>query len=529
MKIGTIGKEGLLNAETVDRFSEKVAEYLNSVKNDPKETMRIRLSVEEILLRFRERFGENVRVKLVCYSSLGQPIVELRVKEDSFDPLEDGKEDGGTFGRKLLANLQTTPIYSYSKNTNVVTFKLVRKKKTALFRLLVAVLLGVLVGWLGGMLIPSEIRGYITEKPLKMVCDTYISVLNFFSIPLIFLSVALGIIGLGDTASFGRIGSKMFRHFLIWLLIATFGAALLAFPFFRFTQGGVYAFDFDSLLEMLLGFLPTSLVEPFLSCNAMQLIIMGVIIGIAILKLNPIASRLSQVLDDLQNVLLLISQWFTRVIPLFVFIIIVRGMWAGGIGEVLSAWTSFAVTTSLQLLFLLAQALEICFRHRVKLPTLLRKLSATFLIALGTNSCSATITEMYACLGKIGVSSDIASFGIPIGTTVFKPSCAIRLVTLSFFMAAAYGVGVSPGWIAMMLVMSVILSIAVPAIPGGLLLFYPMLFSQLGIPAEAITAMLATDVFFDAVCTAFCQVNAELALIQQAGRLDALDVDLLRA
>ena len=62
---------------------------------------------------------------------------------------------------------------------------------------------------------------------------------------------------------------------------------------------------------------------------------------------------------------------------------------------------------------------------------------------------------------------------------------------------------------------------------GGMFLFYPMLFTQLGIPLEAITAMLATDVFFDVTCTAFCIVSTELALLEQAHVLGMLDRETL--
>ena len=75
--------------------------------------------------------------------------------------------------------------------------------------------------------------------------------------------------------------------------------------------------------------------------------------------------------------------------------------------------------------------------------------------------------------------------------------------------------------------MAIILSIAVPAIPGGMMIFYPMLFSQLGIPEVAISVMLAVDILFDAPSTAFCMVETELALARQAGKLDLLDKDAL--
>ena len=90
-----------------------------------------------------------------------------------------------------------------------------------------------------------------------------------------------------------------------------------------------------------------------------------------------------------------------------------------------------------------------------------------------------------------------------------------------------YEVSVSSGWFILAILMAILFSVAVPAIPGGVLMFFPMLFAQLGLPAEALTPMLATDIFFDCVCTAFNQVSVQIALIYQAGEMELLDKEML--
>lgn len=131
---------------------------------------------------------------------------------------------------------------------------------------------------------------------------------------------------------------------------------------------------------------------------------------------------------------------------------------------------------------------------------------------------------MYTAANKMGVQGNHIGFGIPIGTSVFKPALAARLIVVSFFMASVYQVGVSVEWFILAVLMAFIFSIAVPAIPGGALLF-----SQLGIPAGAMALVLATDFFFDCICTALCMVSTELALVQQADKMEMLDEKKLKA
>lgn len=527
MKAKDFSIEVTLSSENIDRISDRLSEYLAKIEKEKREIIRIRLSVEDILVKLRNRFGESERVKFSCHSIFGQPTVQLKIPGEQFDPIASEDEFGG-FNRKLFSGLQSTPMYSYSANTNIITYKLKKKRLSPIFLLAAAVLLGAIISAVG-FFTPEVFRTAVTENILTPICNTYLDVLNFFCIPLIFLSIAIGICGIGDASSFGKIGKTMILNFTVTLLLSSVFTALVAYPFFNFAHGASgLSVEYSDFLKMILDFLPTSLVKPFLDCNAMQLIILGIIFGIAMLKLRPITKTLLDVLDDVNSVLLLVSEWFTRIIPLFVVIMIVNGVWTGELDQILSAWKSWVITTGIELVITIAFALPICMKHKVSLMTLVRKTTATFLIAFGTNSCSAAVSEVYDCCDKLGVSPSITGVGIPVGTSAFKPITAVRLIVLVYFMASFYNVGVSPAWFVMTVFMSVLLSIAIPAIPGGTLMFCPMLFAQLGIPVEALTAMLATDIFFDSVCTALNQIVAELALTRQAGKLSLIDCNQLK-
>ncbi len=527
MKLKGKGTKFYLSPSEIDRCAEVMTEFLIELKTEKREILRLRLSVEEILLKWQEHFGDEKQVSISCFSYFGQPTIQLILEGEPFDPLKTEDETYGEWSRKLLSGLQATPLYSYSRNSNAVTFKLLRKRLNPLLLLLAAFLLAAAAG-VAGMAIPSGIKTGIAENVLAPVCSTYINVISFCGIPLIFLSVMLGICGIGDASSFGQIGKKMVGHFMLSLSVISLAAAAIGYPFYHFTYGaGTVKIAYGDFLDMILGFLPTNLLTPFIDCNAMQLIIMGVVFGIAILKLEPKASGIHGMFEELNGILLLVSEWMTRILPFFVFAIVVKSIWAGDASKVIPLGKTWVLVTAVQLFFLMFLFFQICLKNKVSIRMTMRKTWATFVIALGTNSCCASIPEIFNATSRLGVNQQMMLFGIPIGTSVFKPACAIRLIVLSYFFADFYDVGVSVQWFVMTVIMAIVLSIAVPAIPGGVFIFYPMLLSQLGIPAEAINVMLAVDVLFDAPCTAFCQVFAELALVQQAGKMDLLDKDAL--
>lgn len=73
-----------------------------------------------------------------------------------------------------------------------------------------------------------------------------------------------------------------------------------------------------------------------------------------------------------------------------------------------------------------------------------------------------------------------------------------------------------------------ILAIATPPIPGGAITAYTVLFSQLGIPAEAIAVALACDTILDFICTGGDQFMIPFAILNQANRLGLVNKDILK-
>lgn len=518
-----------LEAEMIDQAADKVAEFLRALSLDRKEALRLRLSAEEVLLAWQGRFGDRTEARLVCFSRLGQPMVRLELKEELFDPLQKD-ENTSEWSQILLSRLETVPLFSYTRGTNLVTFKIRRKKANPFVLLLIGLLAGAALGF-GGWLLPTGFTDMAVSDWIEPICNAYLEVFCLCGIPLIFLSVALGIFGVGDLSTFGRIGGRMIRHFMLVLVLCTVLTVGICLPCFNlFIDGGSRAsLAVGDLRDLMLGWLPTDIVLPFTTRNAMQIVLLGVLFGVAFLKLDPTTRPLAGALSSLNEVLLLVAEWLTKLLPIFVCLTVTKSFWSRDLTRMISMWRPWVVTIGLQILLLLGQSLVVCRKYRVGLGKLLKKVSSTFLIALGTNSCTASVPENYdCCANKLGIHPNLFGFGIPIGTSVFKPASAIRLAVIVAYLAAVSGSAVSPARLVLAILLSVMLSIAAPAIPGGTLMLCSMLIGPLGLPARAMMPVLATDVFFDAFCTATNQVAVQLALTHQAGTMDLLDRDILR-
>lgn len=77
-------------------------------------------------------------------------------------------------------------------------------------------------------------------------------------------------------------------------------------------------------------------------------------------------------------------------------------------------------------------------------------------------------------------------------------------------------------------IISVILAIAAPPVPGATLTCYTILFMQLGIPAEAIAVVIALNVILEFAATAVDVFCLQTELVELSGSLEVLDRDCLR-
>lgn len=133
------------------------------------------------------------------------------------------------------------------------------------------------------------------------------------------------------------------------------------------------------------------------------------------------------------------------------------------------------------------------------------------------------------CKKELGIDQSVASFGLPLGMVMCKPFTVFTYMLMTLFFAEYYSVKITPVWVVMLVVSSVILSFATPPVPGGAIASYTVIFAQMGIPAEALVLALACDVFLDFLCTASDITTVPLVLLNSAQKLKKVDNNILRS
>ena len=205
-------REAILTNEVIAEWSQEVAqEYLKQAGKRAIVETKIRLAVEELLIKFRRFYGTETPCRIVGRKRFGQLTFELRQEGPQIDPVAQ-PEDELQFAYDILSRLDVRPRYSYiaRRHMNFVTLpaELGPVKNQMLFLMLSALVLAVVSCLALSSFAPNAAEIIYTGITLP-VFNKLTAVIAALATPLVFLAVITGITGLDDAASFGRIGKRV--------------------------------------------------------------------------------------------------------------------------------------------------------------------------------------------------------------------------------------------------------------------------------------------------------------------------------
>lgn len=531
MKVNNIDCEFTLSAETVDKCSEMVRGYLKSLGVQNGDIIRYAMSVEEILIKYTEIYDGEVPVRLFCGKKFLRNNIVLEIDGKSHNIYLKRNNESGVLGESILKNLGISPEYSYLNDANTYSFRIKKKELNPILKLFLVLIISFAVGFLG-LLAPQNLLNTMCEYLLSPLHDTFLNILGCIAGPMIFLSVAWGIYGIGDAATLKQIGKKLMTGYIgtVYTVVVILG--LLALPLFSPDfSGNIKGGDgLSAIFTMILGIIPKNIFSPFVDGNTLQIIFLAVVIGIAMLFLGKKTNAVAVAVEQINYIVQFLIEFVNGLVPYFIFIVIVKMVWSDSLSVFAKVAKLFAVYIPAVIVMMAGIILYTALKNRVNPFVLARKGLPTLLIALTTASSAAAFgTNVKICDEKYGLDNTVTSFGLPLGMVTFKPTTALSFTIIPLFFAETYGISISPTWLILLFFSAGILGLATPPIPGGALTAYTVLFTQLGIPAEALAIALACDTLIDFISTGGDQYLIPFALINQAKKLGLVDTDVLKS
>ena len=519
-----------LSAECVDECSQKVRDFLTELQLPKRDILRYSMSVEEILLGSLDVLNDEAEIKLSMGKKYLSYFIVIEINGAACNVYAKNDDELGVLGGSLLKNLGLSPEYKYAGDRNRYSFIIKPKRLNPFAALALTAAAAVLIGSLGYIL-PTPTRETLLNSVLIPLNDAFLDLLGCIAGPMIFLSVAWGIYGIGDAATLKNIGKRLCSSYILTMTVIASVLCLLLMSVFElsFTGGGASTdSSLSAIFSMILGIIPKDIFSPFVSGNTLQIIALAVVVGIAMLFLGQKTDFVAKVVEQINYIVQFLIGAICRLVPAFIFIVLLKLIWSdmisslSGIGKLFGA---FIVAT---LLSATALIVFTAVKNKASPVKLIKKGLPTLLVALSTASSAAAFSNLLTGAHRsYGIDEKLSSFGVPLGVVIFKPTAALNYVFQCLFFAEMYSIDISASWIVIMLLTSVLLAIATPPIPGGGMATYAVLFAQLGIPTEALAIALSCETVLDFIITGFDQFGISFVLLNMASKLGFVDRETL--
>ncbi len=474
-----------LTNEVIGSWTEEaVKAYQENAGKRAESTVKLRLTIEELLLRYRDLYGTDEPCSIKGVRRFGGCSFELSQKGMQQNPLDIDTESSISYN--LLARLNLNPHYAYRQNRglNVVTIpaSLKKRKNATLIGILLAAVLSV-VTWLVSGILPEAVRNDYMIPLVSGLFSKLSSIFSAIATPLVFCAVMSGISGIGDVSSFGKLGGRLLKR-----MMASYGICMLAMLAIGLPMGLVSSTSatnggnvFSDLLNLVLDIIPGNLIEPFRIDNDLQVIVIAVFAGVIMLGLGDKVGRLRTFIDEVGTLINRMMMAVCKTLPLFVYLgftnLLLSGKLSelGGVSKIviicLGASAVFVTVTIVRALIVTKRTFKELFS--AQLPALIINLTTS-------SQVSALPESMKCCKQKWSIDEKFVDFGLPLGIVIYMPCGAIMLGSIVWVLTNMSAGTVDPITLAKLVFVSVIVAIAAPPIPGSAFAVLPIMFSACG-------------------------------------------------
>jgi len=313
-------------------------------------------------------------------------------------------------------------------------------------QLYVQVLIGIVIGGSIGYLVPEF------GAKLQPLADGFIKLIKMLLAPIIFGTVVVGIAKMGSVKDIGRIGGKAILYFeivstlalIIGLVVVNImkpgvgmnvdvstidGAAIKGYAQAAQAQGGI--------VEFVMNIIPTTIVDAFAKGAMLQVIMVSLLMGVALVQLGEPAKPLVNLIDMLLQCLFKIVAMVMRLAPLGAGAGMAFTIGKYGIGTLVSLGHLILALYVTTFLFIAVVLGAIARWSGVPLMQFLRYFKDEILVTLGTCSTETVLPRMMVKLEKLGCKKSVVGMVLPTGYTFNSDGTCIYLTMAAIFVAQA--------------------------------------------------------------------------------------------
>ena len=367
------------------------------------------------------------------------------------------------------------------------------------------IFIGMVAGILAGLAF-LKAPDFTTEW-IKPIGTIYINLLKFLVVPVVVCSITAGVISLQDLRRVGSVGVKTFIYYMFTTAVAVVIGLVIVNLFKGSFQplssadlsGLEYtAAEAPSVMDVIVGIFPDNLFGPMVSSDMLPVIVIAILFGAGILAAGDRGKKIGALVEDMNEIVMKIMMMVIKITPIGVFCLMTNVVAVNG-PEIVGTLALVIGIAYLSYLIhvVVVYGLSVRFLSGMNPLKFAKGIYPAFICAFTTTSSNATLPLNIECCNKMGAEPEISSFVLPLGATINMDGTAIYQAVATVFIAACYGMDLTIGDMAMVVLTATLASVGTAGVSGAGMIMLAMVLTSIGIPVEGIAIIAGVDKVFD--------------------------------
>lgn len=370
--------------------------------------------------------------------------------------------------------------------------------------IIICMLAGILVGLVFLLIAPEST---FTTEYLKPIGTIYINLLKFMVVPVVLFSIMDGVISLNDLKRVGSVGLRTFIYYICTTAVAVvIGLAVVncfkgLFPVLD--SGYINSLEYTAaeapkVMDVIVGIFPDNFISPMAEMDMLPVICIAIFFGAGILAAGEKGQKIAELVNCMNEVVMKVLMMIIKLTPIGVFCLMADVVAVNGAKVVGSLALVIGVAYIGYILHVvIVYGCSVKFLSGMSPIAFFKGLSPAMLTAFTTTSSNATLPINIECCNEMGAEPEISSFVLPLGATINMDGTAIYQAVCAVFIACCYGIDLTLGQMAMIVLTATLASIGTAGVSGAGMIMLSMVLISVGLPVEGIAIVAGVDKLFD--------------------------------
>lgn len=356
----------------------------------------------------------------------------------------------------------------------------------------IAILLGILTGYAQHPFLFSL---------AETISQLFINLLKLVSLPIIFLSIVATAASMESIEQIKQLGQKVIKYTLLTTIIAATVALALFIGInpvrdsasLAVAQSAVTEVGQPSYLSFFIQIVPSNIVQPFNENNVIGVLFLAMLLSFAIISL-PTQHRtvLHSFFSSIYAAIIAITKWVVAIMPIAIWAFItmfMRDLQQGLDIKSLALYLTCVVAANIIQAFIVLPSLL-----KFKGISPLRMFKGMFpalSVAFFTKSSAAALPMAMRCAEEnVGISRRVASFTLPLCTTINMNACAAFILITVLFVSTSQGLTYTYPEMALWIILSTVAAIGNAGVPMGCYFLASAFLAAMNVPLHILGVIL---------------------------------------